>query len=103
MMIDQAERQLLDVDFIQVDLDVFIFVHIFMKFLKKKRGIRNSVIVTSSDLKEALLYCKLCLKTKTQEFTKYEEMSDEYFQEVRKYLIQYYPLTTGFDYFALAN
>lgn len=47
---------------------VSIFVRIFRRLSKKNCSITNAVTTESYELKEALLYYKLCLKTYIREF-----------------------------------
>ena len=54
----------LRIKLIELNLIVSIFVPIFMRLSKKKNcSITNAVTTETYELKEALLYCKLRLKT----------------------------------------
>ena len=58
----------LGINLIELKLIVSIFVRIFRRLSKKNCSITNAVTTESYELKEALLYCKLCLKTYIREF-----------------------------------
>ena len=87
----------------QMILTVSILVRIFMRLLKKTYSTTDTVVIESYELREALAYCKLCQKTYMRHFTQLNELSDAYFLEVRKFLIQYYPSSIADNYFVIVN
>ena len=90
-------------ELMQMILNVSIFVSIFTRLLKKTYSTIDAVVIENYELREALAYCKSCQKTYIRHFTQLNELSDAYFLEVRKFLIQYYPSSTADNYFVMVN
>ena len=90
-------------ELMQMILTVPIFVSIFMRLLKKTYSTIDAVVIESYELREGLAYCKSCQKTYIRHFTQLNELSDAYFLEVRKFLIQYYPSSIADNYFVIVN
>ena len=53
--------------------------------------------------KEALAYCKDCHNGYLRYFSHLDELSNDYFFEVRKFLIEYYPSSTFENYSVIIN
>ena len=70
---------------------------------KRTCTVQNAVVIENFKSKEALAYCKECLKGYICHFTQLNEQSDEYFFAVRKFLFKYYPSTAFENYFEIIN
>ena len=57
---------------------VSIFVHIFFQAFKNKTIVKEATVIENREKQEALVYCA-------------DTLSDDFFLEARKLLIQYYP------------
>ena len=70
---------------------LYFCLHFYEVFLKNITFESADVV---ESLEEVLLYCKQCLKQNIRKCVFSDCLSDAYFPEVKKFLIQYYPLTS---------
>lgn len=78
----------------RIDLDesnCFLFFFSFFEAFKQKSIVKGATAIERHELKEGIAYCAKCRKYLVPKFHRFGTLSNDFFLEVRKLLIQYYP------------
>ena len=75
-----------------------------MKFFKKERTLlQNAIVINRLCSKEVLAYCRQPEINFILKYFNLHRSTDEYFFEIRKILIQYFPFKTLNDHYLIVN
>ena len=71
---------------------VFYFFGHFYKVFKEKKSSKGVSVLQSHAEEEVIAYCCDCQGKLCKTCSEFENLSDDYFNEAKKTLIQYYPM-----------
>ena len=77
------------------EVSCFYFCAHFYIAFKEKQTTKGASILCSHPNEEVIAYCSSCYKKIRQICCQLESLSDSFFAEAKKILIQYYPLAKG--------
>ena len=78
---------------------IYFCSHFYEVFKKERTVLQNAIVVNRHLSKEVLAYFKQCEINFICKYFNLHCSSDEYFFEVRKILIQYFPIKSSKDYY----
>ena len=73
--------------------------HFYETFKKERNLLQNAIVINRLCSKEVLAYCRQCEINFTRKCFNLHRSTDKYFFEIRKILIQYFPIKTSNDHY----
>ena len=70
----------------------FYFCDHFYKAFREKKSIKNASVLQPHPTEEVIVYCLECQKKNYDICSKFDNLSERFFIEAKKNLIQYYPI-----------
>ena len=67
--------------------------HFYEIFKKERNLLQNAIVINKLCSKEVLVYCRQCEINFIHKYFNLHRLTDEYFFEIRKILIHYFPIT----------
>ena len=82
---------------------IYFCLHFYEVFKKEHTVLQNAIVINRHLTNEVLAYCQQCEINFICKYFNLHHSSDELFFEIRKILIQYFPIKTSNDYYLIVN
>ena len=82
---------------------LYFWPHFYEVFKKERTSSQNAIVINRLCSKEVLAYCRQCEINFIHKYFNLHRSTDEYFFEIRKILIQYFPIKTCNDHYLIVN